>query len=65
MEIDVESDDSGESEEVKNDRMLEDDEEIYLSSVPTKTLFKKAGNILSIIKERLMAKDASVRERLT
>ena len=55
------SDDAGECEEVKNDRRVEDDdEEISLSSLPTKTLFKKAGKILSIIKERLMAKDASV-----
>ena len=61
----MESEDAGECEEVKNDRRLEDDdEEISLSSLPTKTLFKKAGKILSIIQERLKAKDASIRDRL-
>jgi hypothetical protein len=32
--------------------------------MPTKKLFKKAGKILTIIQERLMAKEASVRDRL-
>jgi hypothetical protein len=57
----VESDDE-ESEEVK---IEEDDEDIDLQSLPTKTLFKKAGKILAIIQERLRAKEASVRDRLT
>jgi hypothetical protein len=66
MEIDVESDDGGENEEVKNDGKVEDDDEdINLCSLPTKSLFKKAGKILSIIQERLMAKEASIRDRLT
>jgi hypothetical protein len=52
--------------EEKNDGKLEEDDyDINLSSLPTKTLFKKAGKILSIIHERLMAKEASVRDRLT
>jgi hypothetical protein len=33
--------------------------------MPTKILFKKAQLILNIIRERLMAKDASLREKLT
>ncbi len=57
----MESDDE-ESEEVK---IEEDDEDIDLQSLPTKTLFKKAGKILAIIQERLRAKEASVRDRLT
>jgi hypothetical protein len=32
--------------------------------LPTKTLFKKAQLILDIIKERLKAKDASLRDQL-
>ena len=56
----MESDDE-ESEEVK---IEEDDEDIDLQSLPTKTLFKKAGKILSIIQARLKAKDASIRDRL-
>ncbi len=57
----MESDDE-ESEEVK---IEEDDEDIDLQSLPTKTLFKMAGKILAIIQERLRAKEASVRDRLT
>jgi hypothetical protein len=57
----VESDDE-ESEEVKIEK---DDEDIDLQSLPTKILFKKAGKILAIIQERLRAKEASVRDRLT
>ena len=57
----MESDDE-ESEEVK---IEEDDEDIDLQSLPTKTLFKNAGKILAIIQERLRAKEASVRDRLT
>jgi hypothetical protein len=57
----VESDDE-ESEEVKID---EDDEDVDLQSLPTKTLFKKAGKILAIIQERLRAKEASVRDKLS
>jgi hypothetical protein len=60
----VESDDM--NNEVKNDFDVEDEnEDIDFSCLPTKTLFKKAGVILTIIKERLMAKEASVRDRLT
>jgi len=40
---------------------LEDDE---FSCLPTKILFKKAQLILDIIKERLNAKDASLRDQL-
>jgi hypothetical protein len=58
----VESDDEVDKEEVK---IEEDDEDIDLQSLPTKTLFKKAGKILGIIQERLKAKEASVRDRLT
>ncbi len=57
----MESDDE-ESEEVKID---EDDEDVDLQSLPTKTLFKKAGKILAIIQERLRAKEASVRDKLS
>jgi hypothetical protein len=60
----VESDDM--NDEVKNDEGVEDaNEDLDFSCLPTKTLFKKAGVILTIIKERLMAKEASVRDRLT
>jgi hypothetical protein len=60
----VESDDM--NDEVKNDEGVEDEnEDLDFSCLPTKTLFKKAGVILTIIKERLMAKEASVRDRLT
>jgi hypothetical protein len=60
----VESDDM--NDEVKNDEGVEDENEDFdFSCLPTKTLFKKAGVILTIIKERLMAKEASVRDRLT
>jgi hypothetical protein len=40
---------------------LEDDE---FSCLPTKILFKKAQLILDIIKERLNAKDSSLRDQL-
>jgi hypothetical protein len=60
----VESDDM--NDEVKNDEVVEDEnEDLDFSCLPTKALFKKAGVILTIIKERLMAKEASVRDRLT
>jgi hypothetical protein len=60
----VESDDM--NDEVKNDEGVEDEnEDLDFSCLPTKTLFKKAGVILTIIKERIMAKEASVRDRLT
>jgi hypothetical protein len=60
----VESDDM--NDEVKNDEGVEDEnEDLDFSCLPTKKLFKKAGVILTIIKERLMAKEASVRDRLT
>jgi hypothetical protein len=60
----VESDDM--NDEVKNDEGDEDEnEDLDFSCLPTKTLFKKAGVILTIIKERIMAKEASVRDRLT
>ena len=61
IEIDLESDDVVESEEAK---VEEDDEDIDLSSLPTKTLFKKAGKILGIIQARLKAKDESISDRL-
>ena len=54
------------NDEVKNDEGVEDEnEDLDFSCLPTKTLFKKAGVILTIIKERIMAKKASVRDRLT
>jgi hypothetical protein len=40
---------------------LEDDE---FSCLPTKILFKKAQLILAIIKERLNAKESSLRDKL-
>ena len=58
----MESDDEIDNEDVK---IEEDDEDIDLKSLPTKTLFKKAGKILAIIQERLRAREASVRDRLT
>jgi hypothetical protein len=43
--------------------MLEDEDDF--TSMPTKVLFKKGQLILNIIKQRLMAKDASLRDKLT
>ena len=54
------------NDEVKNDEGVEDEnEDIDFSCLPTKTLFKKAGVILKIIKERILAKEVSIRDRLT
>ena len=61
IEIDVESDD----EQKEDFKIKKDDEDIDLQSLPTKTLFKKAGKILGIIQERLKAKESSIRDRLT
>ena len=54
------------NDEVKNDEGVEDEnEDIDFSCLPTKTLFKKAGVILKIIKERILAIEVSIRDRLT
>jgi hypothetical protein len=54
------------NEDIKNDGVFEDNNDEHdFSCLPTKTLFKNAGEILGIIQERLKAKEASVRDRLT
>ena len=54
------------SEEIKNEGGIEDDnDENDFSCLPTKILFKKAGEILTIIQQRLNAKEVLVRDRLT
>lgn len=60
----MESDEVDEGEEAKSDGALQDDADDF-SCLPTKALFKKAGEILAIIQERLRAKEAQVRDRLT
>ena len=62
IEIDVESD-SGLSKEESKFEPLEKEEEF--STMPTKILFKKARLILNIIQERMIAKEESLRKRLS
>lgn len=62
MEIDVESDDVLSNEEIKHDEPILQDE---FYTMPTKILSKKAQMILNTIHERLMAKDVSLRRKLT
>jgi hypothetical protein len=65
IEIDDVSDDYDPKEEVKEGDKRIDDVDHDLSSLHTKTLFKKAENILEIIKQRISAKEALVRDRLS
>ena len=64
MEIDVDSDTVLSNEESKFDE-ADKQEAVDYNSLPTKVLFKKVQLILNIINERLMAKDASLRSKLT
>ena len=65
IEIDDVSDDYDPKEEVKEGDKRIDDVDLDLSSLHTKTLFKKAESILEIIKKRIYAKEALVRDRLS
>ena len=64
-EIDDVSDDYDPKEEVKVVDKPIDDVDHDLSSLHTNTLFKKAESILEIIKQRISAKEALVRDRLS
>jgi hypothetical protein len=59
------SDDYDPKEEVKEDEKPIDDVDHDLSSLHTKTIFKKAETIIEIIKQRVSAKEALVRDRLS
>ena len=65
IEIHDVSDEYDPKEEVKEGDKRIDDVDHDLSSLHTKTLFKKAENILEIIKQRISAKEALVRDRLS
>jgi hypothetical protein len=62
IEIDVESDSALSKEESKFEFSEKEEE---FSTMPTKILFKKAHLILNIIQERMMAKEESLRNRLS
>ena len=64
MELDVDSYTALSNEESKGDQATKQ-EGVEYYSMPTKVLFKKVQLILNIINERLMAKDASLRSKLT
>ncbi len=65
IEIEDVSDDYDQKEEIKEGDKLIDNVDHELSSLHTKILFKKAETILEIIKQRVSAKEALIRDRLS